>query len=249
METSLAMQRYAAEIYRLQEDHPYATLSGVAEGVKASLQAVSRMVKRMDRAGLLEHFPYKGMRLTAAGTRAALPAIRRHRLSEVFLVKVMGFGWDIAHDLTDTFEQGVDKQIEERMDALADHPRYCPHGNPIPTKDGQIEILDDRSITTLPEKMMGHITRIRTADGEILRYLAGSGLTPGVGFRVLSKAPFKGPLRILVDREEHVIGQELGSVIWVSPVDGKLPPDLCTRTGCPLPKITASYGYVGSTDT
>ena len=244
MMISLTMQRYAAEIYRLQEDHPFATLSGVAEAVGASLQAVSRMAKRMQQSGLLEHTPYKGMQLTPAGVQAAMPAIRRHRLSEVFLVKVMGFGWDVAHDLTDTFEKGIDEQIEDRMDDLAGHPRYCPHGNPIPTKQGQIEILNDRSIVTLTENMLGHISRIRSSKGDVLRYLAASGLTPGVGFKVLSKDPFKGPLRILTDRQEHVIGHELGSVIWVSPVDEYLPPDKCTRTGCPLPKVTASFGYV-----
>lgn len=238
------MQRYAAEIYRLEQDHPYATLSMVAERVDASLQAVSRMIKRLKRAGLVEHEPYKGVRLTPEGEKAALPAIRRHRLAEVFLVKIMKFGWDEAHHITDVFEQGIDEVLEDRMDDLTGHPTRCPHGNPIPTKDGVMPDLNDRSLTTLGPDKMGHISRVRTDDGEKLRYLAELGLVPGIGFRVVSKAPFNGPVRIQVDENEYVIGHELAALLWVETLDGDEDTRLCVRTGCPLPRMTSSYGYV-----
>ena len=94
------MRRYAAEIYRLQQDHPFATLSMLAEHVDASLQAVSRMIGRMEKAELLTREPYRGMQLTKSGVAAAMPALRRHRLAEVFLVKIMKFGWEEVHHLS-----------------------------------------------------------------------------------------------------------------------------------------------------
>ena len=235
------MKRYAAEIYRLQQDHPFATLSMLADHVEASLQAVSRMIKRMKKAGLLTHEPYKGVRLTAKGEEQALPAIRRHRLVEVFLVKVMEYDWAEAHELADTFELGINEDLEDRIDDLTDHPTRCPHGEPIPTKDGRMPEINDRSLTTLEPDEVGHISRVRTHDFDKLRYILELGLLPGVGFKVVNQAPFNGPIRILVDRQEHVIGYELAQVIWVETLDGDIDPNMCTRSGCPLPKASSHF--------
>jgi DtxR family Mn-dependent transcriptional regulator len=243
MSVSPAMRRYAAEIYRLQQDHPSASLSMVAEHVDASLQAVSRMVGRMAENGLIERKPYKGMRLTAAGEVAAMPALRRHRLAEVFLVKVMKFGWDEAHLLTDHFEKGIDDAVEARIDTLTGHPTRCPHGEPIPSKAGELPILMDRSLLTVAAGDVGHISRVRTHDGEKLRYLAEQGLIPGVGFKALSRAPFNGPIRILVGEEEHILGHELAAVVWVEGLDDPVDADLCNRAGCPLPKAAGTEQY------
>ena len=98
-----AIRRFSAETYRLQQDSPQVGLSELADAVEASLQATSRMVGRMKKLGLLEHELYKGVRLTREGERVAMPALRRHRLVEVFLVRVMKYGWDEAHDLSDQF--------------------------------------------------------------------------------------------------------------------------------------------------
>ena len=235
------MRRYAAEIYRLQQDHPYATLSMVAEHVDASLQAVSRMTGRMEEAGLLTREPYRGMRLTDKGESAAMPALRRHRLAEVFLVKIMNFGWEEAHDLTDQFERGIDQALEDRIDQLTGHPTHCPHGEPIPTREGMLPPSKDHAMLSLQVGEAGHISRVRTYDKEKLRYLASEGLVPGTGFRVLARGPFGGPLRLLIDNREYVLGPELAAVIWVETLDFELDPSLCTRTGCPLPKATHQY--------
>ncbi len=238
---SPAMRRYAAEIYRLQQDHPYATLSMVAEQVEASLQAVSRMLVRMENAGLLEREPYKGVRLTAVGEKEAMPALRRHRLAEVFLVKVMSFGWEEAHELTDGFELGIDERLEDRIDQLTGYPKRCPHGEPIPSRGGDIQLPNDRALLTLQSGDAGYISRVRTHDKEMLRYLANEGLVPGVGFKVLARGPFNGPQRILVGDQEHILGHELGAVLWVETLNGQLDPNMCNRAGCPLPKATHRY--------
>jgi DtxR family Mn-dependent transcriptional regulator len=162
----------------------------------------------------------------------------------VFLVKIMNFGWDEAHDLTDGFALGVDQKLEDRMDTLTGHPTRCPHGEPIPSREGVLPPINDRSLTTLQTGEIGHISRVRTHDGPKLRYLAEQKLTPGVGFRVLSHAPFNGPIRILTDSNEHILGHELGQVIWVETLDGEIDPNLCNRAGCPLPKAADLYGRI-----
>ena len=212
------MKRYAAEIYRLQQDYSSIGLSELSESVEASLQATSRMVGRMKEMGYLEHEPYRGVRLTPAGKLIAMPALRRHRLVEVFLVRVMKFGWDEAHELSDKFELGINDTLEDRLDEITDFPTRCPHGEPIPSKEGVMPEVKDVSLVELQPVIHCSISRVRTHDPEKLRYFAELGLFPGVEFEYRSRAPFNGPIRILTGRDEHVLGYDLAATLYVEAV-------------------------------
>ena len=215
MTVSPAMQRYAAEIYRLQQDNEQVSLSLLSSHVDASAQAISTMVKRLNKNGYLIHEPYRGVRLTPAGEKIAMPALRRHRLTEVFLVKVMKYDWGAAHELSDVFERGVNDELEDRMDELAGHPTRCPHGEPIPSKDGVMPQIKDLPLVDVPSGSDCVVSRVRTHDMEKLRYIAELGLVPGTPFHLLSCAPFKGPLRLQMQPSDHIIGYELSQSIWV----------------------------------
>ncbi len=212
------MQRYAAELYRLQEDHTMVPLSLLAEQAGTSLQAVSRMARRLKDGGFLTHEPYRGVRLTESGEAIALPSIRRHRLVEVFLVRVMGYDWAEAHELSDVMARGVNHEIERRIDRMTGYPRRCPHGEPIPDEDGRMPIINDRCLNTLNSGVDIDISRVRTHDLDKLRYCAQLSLIPGERFHLLSCAPFHGPLRLRRQREDHIIGYELASSVWVEVV-------------------------------
>lgn len=221
---SPTMQRYAAEIYRLQQDHDQVALSDLTEHIDKSAQAVSKMLNKMKEIGFLEHRLYQGVRLTPAGEKIAMPALRRHRLAEVFLVQQMGYDWASAHELTDTFELGLNDELEDRIDELTGYPKHCPHGEPIPTKEGKITYPDDRSLVELGSRHRCRISRVRTHDMEKLRYLASLHLTPGTIITIAGCAPFQGPLRIHLENRQgrivadQVIGFELAKVLWVDDV-------------------------------
>ena len=215
MSVSLAMQRYAAEIYRLQQDHEQVPLSLLTSQVDSSAQAISSMVKRLQKLGFLVHEPYRGVRLTADGERIAMPSLRRHRLTEVFLVKVMKYDWATAHDLSDTFEKGINDEIEDRMDELAGRPTRCPHGEPIPSKDGVMPLVKDMPLIEVPSGSDCVISRVRTHDMGKLNYIGELGLVPGTSFHLMSCAPFKGPLRLQMKPHDHLIGYELAESLWV----------------------------------
>ena len=209
------MRRYAAEIYRLQEDHMQVSLSLLSSHVDASAQAISTMVKRLQLNGYLIHEPYRGVRLTEEGKKIAMPSLRRHRLTEVFLVRVMKYDWASAHTLSDIFERGVNEEIEDRIDELAGYPTRCPHGEPIPTKEGVLTRILDEPLAQVPSGSDCIVSRVRTHDLEKLRYIAELGLVPGVSFHLLSCAPFKGPLRLQMKPQDYVIGYELSQSLWV----------------------------------
>jgi DtxR family Mn-dependent transcriptional regulator len=228
MTVSPAMRRYAAEIYRLQQDHQQVSLSLLSSHMESSAQAISMMVKRLNKNGYLVHEPYRGVRLTPTGEKIAMPALRRHRLTEVFLVNVMKYDWAAAHVLSDTFELGINDEIEDRMFELAGQPTRCPHGEPIPSKDGVMPIVRDESLVDVPSGSDCIVSRVRTHDLDKLHYIAEIGLVPGTPFHLLSCAPFKGPLRLEMKPHDHIIGYELSQSIWVEVVKrgegNKLPP-------------------------
>ncbi|MBI5822785.1 MAG: metal-dependent transcriptional regulator [Chloroflexi bacterium] len=228
MNASPAMQRYAAEIYRLQQDHEQVPLSTLSLHVESSAQATASMVKRLQKHGYLAHEPYRGVALTPAGEQIAMPSLRRHRLTEVFLVKVMRYDWATAHELADTFERGINDRLEDRMDELAEYPTRCPHGEPIPSKDGVMPRVDDIPLIDIPSGSECVISRVRTHDLEKLTYIGELGLVPGIEFHLLSCAPFKGPLRLKMKMHDHLIGYELACSLWVKVIKkgagNKLPP-------------------------
>lgn len=222
------MQRYAAEIYRLQQDHEQVPLSLLSSEVESSAQAISTMVKRLNKGGYLVHEPYRGVRLTPAGEKIAMPALRRHRVTEVFLVKVMGYDWAAAHELSDVFEKGINDELEDRVFDLAGKPTRCPHGEPIPSKDGVMPVVKDEPLVNVPSGSDCVVSRVRTHNPDKLRYIAELGLVPGVPFHLLSCAPFQGPLRLNMKPHDHIIGFELSQSLWVEVTKkgegNKLPP-------------------------
>jgi DtxR family Mn-dependent transcriptional regulator len=222
MPISQKMRFYAAEIYRLQQDYKQVPLSLLTEHVNISPQAIANMVQRMKTSGYLDYEPYRGVTLTSEGQQIAMPALRRHRLVEVFLVGKMNYDWASAHELSDVFERGVNDEIEDRIDDLMDHPIRCPHGEPIPSKEGVMSVLHDKVLVDVPSGSDCVISRVRTHDPDKLRYIAKLGLVPGVSFHLLSCAPFKGPLRLQIKPQDHVISYDLATLLWVDVIkEGK----------------------------
>ncbi len=216
MEPSAAMREYLAEIYRLQEDSPTVSTTSLAERLNVSPPAVPRMLRRLQSVGYVKHVPYQGVELTQLGREEALREIRRHRILEVFLVDIMGFAWDEVHEHADGLGAGLNDKLTERMAEMTGYPERCPHGEPIPNRDGQLPEVNDVGIVNLGVGHSGVVSRVRTHEPEKLQYIASLGLMPGTQFEILGRAPFNGPMRLRVGREEVVIGYELMKSLWVT---------------------------------
>ncbi len=217
MQPSAAMREYLAEMYRLQEDADTVSTTGLADRLDVSAPAVPRMLRRLQAAGYVERVPYQGAELTELGRREALKELRRHRVLEVFLVNVMGFTWDEAHEHADDLGKGLNDTIVERMAEMTNFPTRCPHGEPIPDVDGNVPEVNDVGIINLNVGYKGVVSRVRTHEPEKLKYFASLGLVPFVNFEIVGRAPFNGPLRLRLEREEVVLGIELAQALWVVP--------------------------------
>ena len=216
MEPSTAMREYLAEIYRLQEDAPTVSTTSLAERLNVTAPAVPRMLKRLKSAGFVKHVPYQGVELTELGREEALRELRRHRILEVFLVKVMGFQWHEVHRHAEDLGKGLNDEIVQRMAEMTGFPERCPHGEPIPNEEGVLPVVADTCLINLTVGHKGAISRVRTDESERLAYFATLGVVPGVTFEIVGRAPFNGPLRLRVEREEVVLGVELVKALWVT---------------------------------
>lgn len=216
---SRTMRDYLIEVYRLSDrgdgQDNYIGTSALADLLDVSAPAVNRMVNKLKENGLLEHEPYQGIRLTSAGQREALKELRRHRIAESFLVEVMGFGWHEVHDEADRMSQGISEVIAERMAEMAGNPTHCPHGEPIPTRDGDMPRMNDMRLSEASPEIQLEITRVRTREADRLEYMAALGLLPGKHLQVIHAAPFNGPIQLKVGSEYRIIGHNLAELIKV----------------------------------
>jgi DtxR family Mn-dependent transcriptional regulator len=204
-----SVEDYLKAIFRLSIGGQPASTSQIAELLDLSAPSVSGMIRRLSEQELLEHVPYRGVLLTAAGRRVALRMIRRHRLIEAYLVGFLGYSWDTVHDEAERLEHAVSDLLVERMALALGNPRFDPHGDPIPDTDGAMDELVYTPLAEVPAGETAEIRRVDTGQAERLRYLEHSGLKPGTRVTVIRHQPFRGPLTITAAGEEQVIGYEL----------------------------------------
>jgi DtxR family transcriptional regulator, Mn-dependent transcriptional regulator len=127
-----AIQDYLKEIYKLQAGHARVSVTALAREQGVAPGSASEMVKKLGALDLVDHEPYKGIRLTPAGERVALEVIRHHRLLELYLAKTLGLHVDDVHDEADRLEHVLSEELEARIDSALGFPTHDPHGDPIP---------------------------------------------------------------------------------------------------------------------
>jgi DtxR family Mn-dependent transcriptional regulator len=202
-----AVQDYAKAIYSLQErtDEPVST-SALAERLDVAPASASAMVKRLEALGFVTRQPYHGVELTPAGQRVALEVIRHHRLLELYLAEALGMPWDRVHEEAEVLEHAISPELSELIAAKLGNPTHDPHGDPIPTADGEIERASSRPLGELEVGERGIFVRVSDSDPEILRWLSERGIAPGDRLEVLERQPFDGPLLVRFGSGDHALG-------------------------------------------
>lgn len=211
-----AVEDYLKTIYMLAQDESPVSTSRIAEARGVKPASATSMIQRLAKFKLVNYEKHYGVTLTDAGEKVALEVIRHHRLIELYLIEALGFTWDEVHEQADILEHVISEKLEERIAAALNHPKFDPHGDPIPGKDGAMAWVDARPLTfhTLGDHLI--ITRILDdSNAELLRYLAELGLIPGAHIRIVAVAPFAGPITLEVGGETKVIGQKAASEILV----------------------------------
>jgi DtxR family Mn-dependent transcriptional regulator len=217
-EISNAVQDYAKAIWSIAQrgDEPVST-SAIADRLEVSPASASAMVKRLEALGLVTREPYHGVRLTLAGQRVALEVLRHHRLLELYLAEALGMSWDRVHQEAEVLEHAISPELSDIIAAKLGHPTHDPHGDPIPTRDGEIDEPPTRALAELAPGERGVFARVSDSNPDMLRYLSKRGIAPGDELEVIGREPFGGPLSVRTGGREHALGDQLARAMRVEP--------------------------------
>ena len=221
---SSAVEDYLKVIYAFEErEEGKITTTRLAERLGVSASSVSGMVRKLCQLDLLEHPKYGNIEFTDTGRRVALGVVRRHRLIELYLVTELGYGWDEVHDEAEVLEHAVSDTLLERIAARLGNPRLDPHGDPIPTRDGRLEPLSARRLSTVPAGTVGEFVRVDDVDPGMLRHLTAEGIQLGARLEVVERAPYGGSYLVRVGELSGGMTRQLGpalvNAMWVGTED------------------------------
>ena len=177
---SEAIQDYLKELYHLQTDGGRVSVTALAREQKVSPASASGMVKKLAVLKLVEHAPYRGVRLTPAGERVAVEVIRHHRLLELYLAKTLGLHVDAVHDEADRLEHVLSEELEARIDSALGFPTHDPHGDPIPNADLEWPKAERHQALTAEEPALERLQQLVALERLRLRGAAVLGRDAGV---------------------------------------------------------------------
>jgi len=211
------VEDYLKAIYDIQQGGDAATTNVLAERLALAPASVSGMVRRLASQGLLDHEPYRGARLTATGRAAALRTLRRHRVLESYLATVLGVPWDDVHAEAEQLEHAASDTLIDRMAQALGDPLFDPHGAPIPTRDGVVDETRHSTLADWPVGTRGTVMSVSDKDAVMLRYLGELELRPGAMVQVHARAPYDGPIDVMVGTELRQIGPTAARAVRIAP--------------------------------
>lgn len=177
------------------------------------------MVKTLAESGLVRYEPYAGVRLTPAGEKLAAMVLRRHRLIELFLVKVMGMSWTEVHDEAEHLEHAVSERLIERIDEMLGRPQVDPHGDPIPNPEGMVDRRAYDTLLTCPLGARVAVSRVTDQDTSFLRFVERHDLKPGSVVEVRERDEAADSVRLIAENDREItIGARAASKVLVQAV-------------------------------
>lgn len=208
MLASSTVENYLKAIYLgvagLPLGQPLLPMGQLAGALGVAPGTATTMVKTLAESGLVRYEPYAGVALTPAGEKLAALVVRRHRLIELFLVQVLGFGWDEVHEEAEHLEHAVSDRLIERIDEMLGHPAADPHGDPIPDAEGAFRPQNVQSLMTCPLHTRVTVTRIMDQDKSFLRFIERHDLKPGQEIEVEARDAASDSVR-LRGKGDHAI--------------------------------------------
>lgn len=214
---SHAEENYLKAIFKISEKETKAvSTNAIAAEMQTTAASVTDMLKRLAEKNLLVYEKYRGVQLTESGNQIATALIRKHRLWEVFLVDKLGFAWDQVHDMAEQLEHVQGDQLVNRLDHFLSHPKFDPHGDPIPDSEGRWTYRTQALLSTLQPGERGIVTGVEDHSPAFLQYLDQLGLTLGASLELLERFPYDQSIRIRTpDGREMALSDKVGQNLYV----------------------------------
>ena len=203
-----AVQDYLKAIHRLGGAGGVVSPAEIATELKVKAPSVTGMLKRLGEAGWIDYSPGNGAKLTASGRKEALHVIRRHRLIELFLTRVLGLDWSEVDAEAESLEHAISPRLEAALAAHLGEPLEDPHGHPIPSADGHIKQRDLKRLSEFRDGQRVAIREVQDDNPDRLRHWQSLGLVPGAIVHVVSYQPLDDIFEIAVSGRTLRLGSE-----------------------------------------
>ena len=203
---TLAEENYLKAILSisLNKDGKVST-NAIANEIGTSAASVSDMLKKLQEKKFIKYEKYKGVELSESGQNKAINILRKHRLWETFLVNKLGFNWSEVHDVAEQLEHIQSAELIDRLDIFLEHPKFDPHGEPIPTKEGEIPSTNTTPLNELQANTKGKIMGVSLDEKDFLDYLTKLNITIGTEITLLEKISFDKSLSIkIANTKQHI---------------------------------------------
>ncbi|MFC3881309.1 metal-dependent transcriptional regulator [Algoriphagus namhaensis] len=194
-------ENYLKTLFNLAQESGQVNISELASRLAVSKPTVNSMVKTMQKNGWVDYEKYKPVTLTEKGKKAAALVIRKHRLTEMFLVNEMKFGWEEVHEIAEQMEHIHAPKFFERMDEMLGFPTIDPHGSPIPDKSGRVQEINYLSLVECKPGQTVILAGLTNSSSDFLEFLNGRQLRLGLELKILSKEAYDHSL--VVSYENH----------------------------------------------
>lgn len=197
-------ENYLKALLALADTTGKVSISDLSRSLGVSTPSANSMVKKLAERGQVAYEKYKPLRLTAAGQKTAALIVRKHRLTEMFLVERMGFGWEEVHAIAEQIEHVKSPDFFSRMDELMGHPTLDPHGSPIPDADGHFTQIHRRRLSDCQAGQVVTIVGLAHHSNDFLHFLNGRELKLQTNLTIHHREAFDGTLTVSYPGHEHV---------------------------------------------
>jgi len=216
---SQSEEDYLKAVYHLQKENSAVSTNDIADYLVMKASSVSDMLKKLSEKKYINYQKYKGTSLTKKGKLIALKIIRKHRLWETFLVDKLGFGWAEVHLIAEQLEHINSEELVDKLDDFLKHPKYDPHGDPIPKKDGKIESLNQKLLVDLEIKEKGIITGVKKGTPSLLNYLDKEKIKLGDKLQVIEIIEFDHSFHVKINNKKIMLSEKISKNLLVETND------------------------------
>lgn len=215
-------ENYIKAIYHLQGEAGMVTTNELSTELKTRPASVTDMLKKLKAKKLLSYEKYQGFRLSNDGKKVALGIIRRHRLWEYFLSEKLKFNWDEVHEVAEQLEHVTSTKLIDKLDEYLDFPRFDPHGDPIPDRNGKIATPERICITAIPLNHQMEVCHVGNQTPALLEILRHNHIGIGTILQVRKKFPFDQSIEVQsTQKPAFVLSDAVARHVWMKKMNAK----------------------------
>jgi len=204
---SLSEENYLKAIFHLADKENTVTINEISKFLDVKMPSVNNMMKKFAEKNWVRYESYKPLKITDSGKKQAALVVRKHRLTEMFLVEKMNFGWENVHEIAEQLEHIHSETFFDKMDEILNFPKYDPHGEPIPDKDGNIIAQDLKKLSECEKHQKVIFTSVTISDDDFLTYLNIKNLELGKEIEVLDIEKFDKSMTVKIDQTPTVLSK------------------------------------------